>query len=272
MKLIFIGTGSAFTVGVNNYQSNMVLESKNKQRLLIDCGSDCRFALYDQGWNYRDIHDVYISHFHADHVGGLEWLAFTTMFDPSCKEKLKLHIKDSMAGTLWDNVLSGGLSSLEGVEAKLDTYFDVRPIDAKGCFEWESLKIHLIQTVHSMSGFVLMPSYGLLFEVNKIKVFLTTDSQFNPVQIMKRYEESDIIFQDTETLPFKSGVHAHYTELLSLDPSIKKKMWLYHYNPGPLPDAVKDGFRGFIQKGQVFDFTDFDTLTGNMAESHVRSL
>jgi len=31
-------------------------------------------------------------------------------------------------------------------------------------------------------------------------------------------------------------VHAHYDELLTLP---KKKMWLYHYGPGPLPDAKK---------------------------------
>jgi hypothetical protein len=29
-------------------------------------------------------------------------------------------------------------------------------------------------------------------------------------------------------------------------------MWLYGYQPDELPDALKDGFLGFIQRGQTF--------------------
>lgn len=260
MKLIFIGSGSAFTVGANNYQSNMIFESPDNKRLLIDCGSDCRFALHELGLSYRDIQDVYVSHFHADHVGGLEWLAFTTQFDPTCKKKIRLHLRDTMVEDLWNHVLSGGLCSLEAVQASLSTYFDVIPIEANGSFIWEEINFHIIQTIHAMSGFMIMPSYGLIFEINGVKTFLTTDSQFNPSQIIKFYKEADLIFQDCETSAWKSGVHAHYTELLTLDPKIREKMWLYHYNPGPLPDAVKDGFRGFVKRGQVFDFNNLSTL------------
>jgi hypothetical protein len=31
-------------------------------------------------------------------------------------------------------------------------------------------------------------------------------------------------------------------------------MWLYHYNTGDLPDAKNDGFLGYVQKGQIFEF------------------
>ncbi len=40
MKLTFIGTGSAFTVGGDNFHSNMILESNTHEKMLIDCGSD----------------------------------------------------------------------------------------------------------------------------------------------------------------------------------------------------------------------------------------
>ncbi|MEM7589467.1 MAG: ribonuclease Z, partial [Myxococcota bacterium] len=30
----------------------------------------------------------------------------------------------------------------------------------------------------------------------------------------------------------------------------------YHYNSGKLPDAKKDGFLGFVKRGQVFDFSN----------------
>ena len=37
-------------------------------------------------------------------------------------------------------------------------------------------------------------------------------------------------------------------------------MWLCGYQPGPKPDAVADGFLGFVKRGQVFDFPSPDPI------------
>ncbi len=99
-----------------------------------------------------------------------------------------------------------------------------------------------------------MPTYGLLFTINNTTVFITMDTQFVHFYTDTIYQQADIIFQDCETLPCKSGVHAHYSELKELPPEIKRKMWLYHYNCNPLLDCKQDGFAGFVAKGQCFDF------------------
>ena len=57
MKLVFLGTGSAFTL--ENYQSNMVVEGDDGL-LLIDCGSDARRSAANLGWSAFDITDVYV--------------------------------------------------------------------------------------------------------------------------------------------------------------------------------------------------------------------
>ena len=259
MKLTFIGTGSAFTIGTHNYQSNMVLQNDEGQNLLIDCGSDARLALFDLGLTYRDIQSVYISHLHADHVGGLEWLSFTKYFDPSC-EKPHLYINEKLISDLWNKVLSGGLSSIQGVIPDLNTFYHVHPVKDNSFFLWGGIKLQMIQTVHIMSAYTIIPSYGLMFKINNLNVFLTTDTQFCPHQIMEFYDQADLIFHDCETAQHPSGVHAHYNELLSLDLSVRNKMWLYHYNPGLLPKATQDGFRGFIVRGQCFDFNNKATL------------
>ena len=31
-------------------------------------------------------------------------------------------------------------------------------------------------------------------------------------------------------------------------------MWLYDYNDVSLPDAVSDGFKGFVTRAKIFDF------------------
>ena len=80
MKLLFLGVSSALSVGDKKYQSNMLIKSSTNRHLLIDCGTDIRHSLYEQGVSHSTIDAVYISHLHADHVGGLEWLSFSKVF------------------------------------------------------------------------------------------------------------------------------------------------------------------------------------------------
>lgn len=253
LKITFLGTGSAFTVGACNFQSNLLLEIGNDS-LLIDAGTDIRHSLYEQKLTYHDIHNVYITHVHGDHCGGLEWLALTSYFDPTYKGKPTLYASEKVIHDLWNKTLSGGLSTLANVQATLDTYFNVKPVKQYGGFVWHSIQFKLVQTIHFYSEYELMPSYGLIFSYHDSRIFFTSDTQSAPSQLISFYEEADIIFHDCETLPRKSGVHAHYDELAKLPDHIKNKMWLYHYNPGPLPDAKKDGFLGFVVKGQSFTF------------------
>lgn len=264
MKLIFLGSGSAFTIGADNFQSNMLLVSEQGNKLLIDCGSDIRFSLHAVGLSYLDITDIYISHLHADHVGGLEYVGFSTKFDSKCN-KPNLHLSKELAGQLWENTLSGGMRSIEGDIADLDTFFEVHKIEHKGYFTWEGTQFNLVKATHVNNGYFIMPSYGLFFEVDGIKVFLTTDTQLCLNELGEFYKQADIIFHDCGTSEFSSGkIHAHYNELLTLPKKIRKKMWLYHYQPGPLPDAKKDGFCGFVKRGQTFELSDLLLNSGSI--------
>lgn len=257
MELIFLGSGSAFTM--NNRQSNMILVDDDGEIMLIDCGSDIRHGLSQVGLSYKNIKDVYISHLHADHCGGLEWLAFCTKFDPGC-ERPRLWLNRYLKTDLWNKVLAGGLASLQGEYADIDTYFNLQRTSKDGKFVWNKLSMQMVQTVHVMDGYTIVPSFGLMFLANNKNVFITTDTQFCPEQIMDFYRKADIIFQDCETSPFMSRVHAHYNQLKDLPEEIKSKMWLYHYQDGPLPDATADGFRGFVKQRQIFYFGLESTL------------
>lgn len=253
MKFIFLGTAAAFTLDSNNYQSNMLLVADSGKKLLIDCGTDIRWSLDELNFHYADIDAVYISHLHADHIGGLEWLAFSTKFfkkDDFKKPKLFAH--GDITKTLWDQSLSGGLSSLQNEVASLQSFFDVQAVEET--FTWENIKFTLVKTLHVKINDQYMPSYGLFFENQNKKVFLTTDANLSPELFDPHYQEADIIFHDCETLKTPSTAHANYQELVQFPAELKKKMWLYDYNDGELPDAKKDGFAGFAVKGQEFKF------------------
>jgi ribonuclease BN (tRNA processing enzyme) len=252
LKMTFLGSGSAFTVGPENYQSNVLLKIGNDS-LLIDAGADLRHSLHEKNLNYLDIKSVYISHLHGDHTGGLEWLALTSYFDPSYTGKPNLLSSEKIIGDLWNKSLSGGLSTLLHTPPSIESFFNVISIKEHEGFIWHSIDFKLIQTIHYYSDYILMPSYGLIFTYNKTRILFTSDTQ-SSVNLLPLYEEADIIFHDCETAKARSTVHAHYSELILLPEHIKKKMWLYHYNPGTLPDAKKDGFSGFVAKGQSFLF------------------
>ena len=253
MKLVFLGTGSAFTV--ENYQSNILVDS-SEGRLLIDCGGDIRRSLGDQGLTANDISAVYVSHLHADHIGGLEWLGLTTYFSGAKDDRSRrprLHVHHTLVDDLWLS-LHGGMGTLQGRVASLDTYFDVHPIQRNSSFNFAGAEFRTVQVVHYYDGFEIVPTYGLLLEKSGFRVFITTDAQNAPHQMADFRNMADVIFQDCETARFWSTVHAHYDELVSLDDDVKARMWLYDYQDGEKPDCTEDGFIGWVEKGQVFDF------------------
>ncbi|MBV6622351.1 MAG: MBL fold metallo-hydrolase [Rivularia sp. (in: Bacteria)] len=263
-KLLFLGSGCAFTVGTDNYQSNMLLIGDNRKKLLIDCGSDIRYSLYRENLSYLDITDIYISHIHADHIGGLEYIGFSSKFNPGC-EKPRLYTDKEIMDNLWNHSLSGGMKYIENRIATLEDFFQPVKIDEDKVFFWNNIQFQSIKVIHVNSGSVVIPSYGLFFAINGFKVFITTDTQMHWNSLGKYYLQADIIFQDCETAKFPSGVHAHYQELLKLPVSVKNKMWLYHYQPGKLPNAKRDGFCGFVERGQEFDLSPSILTKNNLS-------
>lgn len=276
MKLLFTGVGGAFADDTQ-YQTNAVLlDEHGKKGMLIDCGSDARHALKLQGIVLRDIDAVYISHLHSDHVGGMEWLAFSTYFNPTLKRPT-LFCDHKLMRQMWEETLKGGLSSIEGQVMNLTNYFDCKPVYSNQSLTWDKATANLVQTVHTMAGYQIVHSYGLMLSVPKKnppthgslnkdrtvnKIFYTSDTQFAPNQIRCFYEEADMIFHDCETGKVKSGVHSHYDDLKTLDPAFKKKMWLMHYQPQFVclaemkAMALRDGFAGFVERGQLFDLSE----------------
>lgn len=258
----FIGVGSAFTT-MDYYHSSILITADSQKKLLIDCGADIRFSLINNNLSSENpnlspallIDAVYISHLHSDHIGGLEWLALNTYFSPK-KKKPKLFSETVMMDKLWNNSLKGGLGCITNKIMTLSDYFTCMPIPENGSFLWEEINFTLLKVPHILAGTENIYSHGLL--ITDIKsdntVFISTDTQFQPDIITKIAETASLLFHDCETTSFKTGIHTHYDELLTLPKHIRKKMWLYHYQPDHPQQPEKDGFKGFVSKGQKFNF------------------
>jgi ribonuclease BN (tRNA processing enzyme) len=258
MKIRFIGVGSAFTTP-DYYQSNLLITAPSGRKILVDCGTDIRFSLREgmpeTAAPYEGIDAIYISHLHSDHIGGMEWLAFQTYFNPE-QQRPRLYMEETIMREMWHTSLKGGLGCIEGKRMHLTDYFDCRPAAAAGSFVWESIRFTLVQMAHITTGYRDFYSYGLLISDVAERwptVFFTTDTQYRPHLIREIGREAAIIFHDCETSPVRSIVHAHYRDLRELPAELRARMWLYHYQPQPTVDPKKDGFLGFVKKGQEFD-------------------
>jgi len=257
MKIRFIGVGSAFTTP-DYFQSNLLITAPSGKKMLVDCGSDIRFSLResmpDAPLPYEGIDAVYISHLHSDHIGGMEWLAFLTYFNPN-QQRPQLYMEAATMREMWRTSLKGGLGCIEGKRMHLTDYFDCRPAAANGSFVWESIRFTLVQMPHIINGYRDFHSYGLLMEDARgggAPIFFTTDTQYRPHLIRDIAQDVALILHDCETSPVRSIVHAHYRDLRQLPAEVRAKMWLYHYQPDPAFDPERDGFRGFVKKGQEF--------------------
>jgi ribonuclease BN (tRNA processing enzyme) len=265
-NIIALGTGSAFTM--NNWQTNFIIQRNNKN-LMVDCGSDIRWSLKSQSFSFKDIDAVYISHGHGDHAGGLEFLGFTryftrkAMIDNNVPNPLPLpHLfcERNVLRSLWDHTLRGGMEGLEGIDANIETYFNIHPIERNHSFSWEGLSFDIVQSVHISAKYCIVDSFGIMFrDDDGTRIYMTTDVQFSPESsMMAYYDESNVIIHDCETL-YKSGVHAHYDNLKTLPDHIKNKILLVHYQDNVVQDydnwktkAKEDGFIGFGCPGILY--------------------
>ncbi len=255
--LQFLGVGGAFAMPTVPgdlttcaMQSNMVITAASGKRMLFDCGTDIRLSAQMCGYGPGSFDAVYISHEHADHAGGLEWLLLNRLF--MNLPKVQLVTTELIAHRLWQ-MLEPGLGLTTRGRMRFEDYVEL-------CInvpEWEELRLYMVQQYHVKTATDTMVSYGLQVTDGKRCIFISSDTIFSEDgDLLKMMAPVvDLIFHDCE-VGFKTGVHAHYAELLTLPPDVRARMWLYHYNPAEAAkkDACADGFCGFVQRGQVFTF------------------
>jgi len=93
MKITALGVNSAFAIGSSKnglydpkFQSNFLIEFPQENgdtyKFVLDFGGDIRHSLAMAGLKVGDIDGWYSSHPHADHIGGVEAIALSTIFNP----------------------------------------------------------------------------------------------------------------------------------------------------------------------------------------------
>ncbi|MEX1028476.1 MAG: MBL fold metallo-hydrolase [Paenibacillaceae bacterium] len=245
MKIQMLGTGSAFA---KQYLNTNALIHANGYNMLIDCGSTAMLALHQLNIPLDRIDGVWITHVHADHIGGLEELAFRMKYE--FNKKIDLYVAEDMLPTLWENCLKGGLINEREGFVSLEDYYDVNVVNEQQSVKvTDELNIEPIRTVHVPGK----PNYSLY--INDY-FFYSADMQFNPELLDQLHRERGcrLIFHDCQLEPPRN-IHTMLEELLTLPIDLQQIIWLMHYNDHVANFHGKTGAMRFLPQHELIDIS-----------------
>ncbi len=230
MQATFVGTGDAFSRRFG--QTNALIES-GAVRMMIDFGHLAPQRLEDLGFSLGELTHVAISHIHADHIGGLEELAFLSRFVH--RRKIKLLIPRGLTGLLWDHSLRGGLEMVadrhgHAKRCSLETYFEIGELD-EGWQSVDSLAIRPFHTDHVPGkdswGFVVRD------EASDERMIFGCDTRIPHPELLAEPLDEDFargpIFHDCQL--GNDGAAPIHVSLAEIDypPAVQSRVVLVHY-------------------------------------------
>lgn len=237
MKLHVLGVGDTFS---EKHHTHALLLEHEGFHLAIDCPDSYRRVLRKASSGKLDlaaIDDVLVTHVHGDHMNGLEGVAFFKHFGQ--KKRLNLHTIAPVRENLWEKRLELSMGTLwNGTEfrsLRFEDYFDWKVVDTRtriGPFE-----VTARLTKHHV------PTSALLVECGGASIGISSDTAFDP-SLIAFLARADLVIHETNYGP----AHTAYSDLLTLDSDVKKKMRVIHY-----PDEFVAGEIVPVTEGEVID-------------------
>jgi ribonuclease BN (tRNA processing enzyme) len=212
MRVFPIGVGTAF--GRRLFNTNLVFEFDSSAFLLVDCGITASRSLETIGMSVLDVENLFISHLHADHIGGIEELALKNKL--ILDKTINLFINEKLVDSFWESI-RGGLEFTQLGRQRLDDYFEV--FTHHDGFVLEGLDFSTYPT-HHIEG---MLSFDLAFG----SFLLTGDTVFSKDYVLGRAQGFQTVVHDCSFNDVQK-VHTHYVDLIQ-NRDLFDELHIVHY-------------------------------------------
>jgi ribonuclease BN (tRNA processing enzyme) len=221
--LNFLGTGAAHAVELGS--SSAVVERDGKPLLLVDCGPDT-LDRYVAAYGEQP-RNLYITHTHMDHVGGLERLFTRVWFDDSLRGKTRVFAHAALVP--W---LQARVADYPGVlaEGGVNYWEAFRLVPCSRGFWLDGVWFDVFATRHHRPG----TSFGLALQDS---FAFTGDTRPIPEMLMQYAGGSEVIAHDCGLVgnPSHTGVDDIEREY---DDGLRARLVLYHYGSKADGDAL----------------------------------
>jgi ribonuclease BN (tRNA processing enzyme) len=224
MRFVPLGVGDAFTA--LHFSFCLAVEHEGAW-LLVDCPHPIRRMMRDASLasglalDAGDVSAVVLTHLHADHVSGLEGLAYFSYF--VTKRKLELLIHPAVQRRLWEGHLAAGMECLlphvgaDHVEKRFEDYFAVTSLDETRAVTHGPFTIECRRTIHHI------PTTALRITAGGRTLGVSADTAFDET-LIEWLSKADLVVHETNL-----GVHTPYEKLAALPVELRAKMRLVHY-------------------------------------------
>ncbi|MBU6269007.1 MAG: MBL fold metallo-hydrolase [Sphingomonadales bacterium] len=172
LTLQFIGCGDAFGSG-GRFNTCFHLTGA-QTNLLIDCGATALVAMKRLGTDRNAIRAIVITHFHADHFGGIPFFLLDAQFFSKRREPLTI-IGPPGLPDWYERVMETAFPGSAHAARK----FEVRLIElaAGGSREIDGVTVHAFQALHGPPD---APTHAVRIEAEGRVVAYTGDSEWTP--------------------------------------------------------------------------------------------
>ena len=228
-KIIMLGTGHGFVYNLYNTCFLLVNEDEN---LLVDTGGGIEIVkmLEEKGYKLTDIHNIFISHCHTDHILGLLWIlkkmsglfskGYNEPFNIFCNQEVTDAIKKLYTSVFPD-------VRVKAIEEKINIHT---------LFDGEKLKI----ASEEITFFDVHPKGNQLYGFETIlnngeKLIFLGDEKCNPI-LYDRLKDADYVMHEAfcldEEEPTFKAYEKHHSTVKSVCETMQrlnvKNLILYH--------------------------------------------
>jgi len=223
-----LGIGNAFSA--LSYSTCLALEADGCW-LLIDCPHPIRKMMREASasaavdLDAAAVHAVVLTHLHADHVSGLEGLAYYSRF--LLNRKLRLVAHPSVSEGLWSGHLAASMrrakqeSGLPEIENRFEGFFDLQDISEQQSLSTGPFTISVHPASHSV------PTMAIFVEAAGRKFGYSADTAYD-LRLIEWLSRADLIVHEANG----GFPHTPYQRLAELPIALRKKMFVVHYPDG----------------------------------------